>query len=137
MRALILLATLGVAASTALNAEAEDKAELSRLPLHLHKPGQKILAIVTGPERKTVKEYFADRLNEIDFADRYDADREDYSEYYAIISGSNKVDYFQKKDVTAFQHVIDFVEDGGHIFFFGAFGGRNFHVATPLGLNTD
>lgn len=122
-----------VSLSSAVTAEELD---LGRIPLHLHEPGKKILAILTGPERTTVKEHFADRLDEIDFADRFDADREDYSEYYAIISGSNHVDYFGKKDVSTFQHIIDFVADGGHLFFFGSYNGRNFHIAKPLGLKT-
>lgn len=141
MRLPLLLLVFGVVAITLAQLRADEavveaEVELSRLPLHLHKPGQKILAICPGVERDILRKEFLERGGEIDFAEEYDPDREDYSDYYAIISGSNQVDFFHKKEASAFQHIVDWVEDGGHMFFFGAFNGRNFHIAKPFGLTT-
>lgn len=124
-------------AAAFIAAPASGESELNRLPLHTHVPGQKILMLPGNHERDVMTKHFAAIAHEIDYAEELDFEGTDFSRYYTIIMGSNKVDQFRGKEAEVFRPMIEFVENGGHLFFCGSFNGRNFHVAEPLGLKTN
>lgn len=69
--------------------------------------------------------------------DSFNAAKEDYRAYRAILCTSNQMDYWgnaENKSPEAFAHIHRFIEGGGHLIVFGSFNARNMEQLKPYGI---
>jgi len=98
------------------------------LPLTAANPRQKVLAIADGGEADQLRTSCRQLGIAVDVEKDFSILRRDYSPYHAVVSASNRMDYFGSPETQvpeAFQPVVDWVAAGGHLLMFGTYHGRN------------
>ena len=106
---------------------------------HLHYGYRKVLLIFSRKGLDVAKQACEKYGLAYDVAGNYDMNREDYTAYHTIISGSNKMDYWRSEETKkpeAFRHVEAFVNRGGHLIVLGSWNGRNNHHLGRFGIKT-
>ena len=74
-----------------------------------------------------------------DTASSYDRNKEDYSAYHTIISGSNDMNYWgdeEGKKPESFRHIEAWINSGGHLVVLGTWNGVNNHHLERFGIKT-
>ncbi|MEZ5943786.1 MAG: hypothetical protein R3C18_20515 [Planctomycetaceae bacterium] len=135
LRFALTVVSLGVLCTVAQALEYGEK--LPELPLQIRTPGQRVLLIMGPTEGDPAKAILDELRVPYEQAASFDKEREDYSGVFAIVAGSNSMDYFgqaENKDPEAFQHIRNFVSEGGHLFLFGSFNGRHMGNIDKFGM---
>jgi hypothetical protein len=120
-----------------VSAQEPDPLLLDSIPLHKRITGQKVL-VISG-ETNDFK-YIIPRLEmrkiPYEHVRNFDFERQDYSEFFAIIVGTNMMRPFATDGKTKIQHLEHYVRDGGHIMFFGTFNAVGFVALHHLKIMT-
>lgn len=109
------------------------------LPLILRTSRHRVLLVFgDDDEAQTAIEACNERDLPCDVQATLDVSQLDLAKYHAIIGGSNCMDYFgdaERQRDEAFDPLVAFVENGGHLFLFGTYHGRNCQHLQRFGLN--
>jgi len=101
--------------------------------------GKKVLLIFSGKELEIATTACRQWNLTFEVADRFDAYKEDYSDFHTIICGSEKMDYWgegERQAPKAFSHINTFIEAGGHLAVFGTWNGRHMDHLKRYGITT-
>ncbi|WP_092048413.1 hypothetical protein [Planctomicrobium piriforme] len=119
-----------------------EESPLPSLKLQYRAPNQSLLFVVGEGAAEVAPMREACDQNKLRFesSPSYDIGKPDFSGYHAIVGGSNNLDYFgwgesdESKKSRIFSNLKQFVADGGHLFLFATYHGRNSERFKEFGI---